>query len=323
MKGIHVGLGSFGMGWCRLLAALPEVGLLAVVDINPQCFEHTKALAIPCFTSLEEAIATVGKPDFIVNTTSPSGHLPVNKIAFAHNIPVLMEKPIAEDFAQVQDMLAYGKQGQKLMVAENYRYCLANIFVKEAIASRLKNISGVNLIYRQHHHMPDTNYHTHMQHPVMIDIGVHLIDLLRFFTNLEVEKVYAQTSTPPWSWYKGYSNAKILGELTGGVQLTYDTAMDARAITSWFGHWTFTAQNGVARYEWGKLHFHMEDGDTTLDIPTDEKGADKARMFAEFTAYVKNNTPPQTHIFDQAKNAAVVEAAIQSAQSGTAVSVDM
>ena len=323
MRLIHVGLGNFGMGWVRLMHSLPEVEFLAAVDTNEGSFAQMQEFGVACYTGLEDAIAAVGKPDFVINATSPAGHLPVNKVAFAHNIPVLMEKPISEDFAQVQAMVEYARQGQKLMIAENYRYCMANIFVREQLQSRLRNISSVNLIYRQHHHMPDTNYHTHMQQPVMIDIGVHLVDLLRFFTGLEVQKVYAQASRPQWSWYKGLSNAKILGEMDGGVQLCYDTSMDSFAKTSWFGNWTFTAENGVAKYEYGRLTFNFGDGDEVVEIPPDEKGADKQRVFEEFKAFVKDGTVPQTDIFDQANNAAVIEAAIQSAESGLAVKVPL
>ena len=313
MRVIHVGLGGFGIGWCKLMHQRNDIDLIAIVDSNVNTHEKVSELKIPCYISLEDALRAA-KPDFIFNATPPHVHLAINKLAFSHNIPVLMEKPISENFEDAIAMLEYAKSGQKLVVAENYRFYNNNIFVKEQIQSRLRNISSINMVFRQHHHMPDTNYHSGMEHPALIDLGVHHIDLLRFFTGKEVKHVYAQVNTPAWSWYKGFSNVKMLATMEDGVQFSYECSMDSYAKTSWNGNWAFTAENGVARYEKDKLYFSMEDGEYVLDVPENENGQDKHRILDEFIAYVQGGAIPQTDITDQIYTSAVVEAAIQSTE---------
>ena len=321
LKVILVGLGDFGIGWYREVLKHEGLTLAAVVDSNIDT--HSKADAqVPCYTCLAAALEDT-TPDFIINATPPHAHLAINRLAFSRNIPVLMEKPISEDYAEVLEMLEYAKNGQKLMVAENYRYSPQNMFVKEQIRSRLQSISGVNLVFRQHHHVSAGNYHNTMQHPAIVDIGVHHIDLLRFFTGREVRRVYAQLSTPAWSWYGSASNVKMVAEMQGGIQFCYDLAMDARAVTGWSGDWTFTAQNGVARYTKDKLRFDLEDGIIELELPTSTHKSDKHRMLDDFILYVRNGVVPQVDITDQVKNAAAAEAAIQSAKTGRAVDVDI
>ena len=321
MKVVHIGLGGFGVGWCRAIQQRQDITLAAIVDTNPETFAKVHEFNIPCFTSLEEALAST-RPDFIFNATPPGIHLEINRIACAHNIPVLMEKPIAEDFAHVVEMLEFTKKGHKIAVAENYRFYANNIFVKQELDKHLVNISSVNMQFMRRHRMPDHNYHSQMKHPALIDIGVHHIDLLRFFTGKEVLDVYAQASTPSYSWYKGLSGAKILAQMEDGIQFSYDCVMDARAITGWNGHWTFIAENGVARYIDDKLHFTTEGGDFTLAVPENEKGGDKNLLLDEFIAYLQHNKTPQTVLADQIKNAAVVEAAIQSLETRAAVATE-
>jgi len=325
MKAIHVGLGGFGIGWPRLINGRNDVELIAAVDRNEATFEKVKEFNVPCFKNLEDAFKAVGKPDFIINATPPGVHLAVNRLAFSYfdsPIPVLMEKPIAENFADIREMLEHAKNGQKIMVAENYRYTTANVFAKKEIQSRLRNISAINMVFRQHHHMPDTNYHAHMEHPAMIDIGVHHIDLLRFFTGMEVHRVYAQLAKPAWSWYRGLSNVKMLAEMDNSVQFCYDCSMDSYAKTNWYGNWTFTAENGVARYFGDKLIFNMEDGDIELDVPKNVPSGDKTGIMDEFLAYLQSDILPQTSLADQAKNAAVVEAGIQAAEQVRCIDVE-
>ena len=321
LKVVHVGLGDFGIGWCKAVYERKDLELVGVVDSRKSTHRHVEALNVPCYLSLAEALETV-KPDFIVNATPPGAHMEINKLAFSYNIPVLMEKPISEDFAEVMEMLKMSEDGQKLVVAENYRYSARNIFVKEQLRKHLHGITGINLLFRKHHHVSEGNYHAQLKHPAIIDIGVHHIDLLRFFTGRDVRKVSALLYTPTWSWYSGFSNAKMLAEMDDGMHFCYDCSLDSHRITSWGGEWTFSAENGTGFYDGEKLVFNI--GGEIIE-PEMSMGLEKpARqmLLDEFILYVKDGIIPQTDITDQVKNAAVAEAAIRSSADGCLVDVD-
>ena len=316
MKIIHVGLGNFGLWWCNVIhermTKCKDITLVAIVDQNIVTHDKVKLLDVPCYTDLAEAIR-FHAPDFILNATPPQAHMVVNRIAFSFDVPVLMEKPISEDYQEVLECLRFAREGQKLAVAENYRYILQNIFVKEQLQKHLKNINAINLTFRRRHQMAEENYHIHMAQPLAVDITTHHIDLLRFFTDTEVKTVIAHAYTPNWSWYKGVSNMKAIGTMAQNIHFAYDASMDAYAETSWFGEWTFTAENGVARYANETLIINTAAEEVVLTIPTDNEINDKHRLLDDFMTYVKTDVSPPTHINDQAKNAAVVEAMIQSA----------
>jgi len=320
---VHVGLGDFGLWWCNVLyermKERKDIELIAIVDRDKDTHKHVSEYDVPCYTDLADALEA-GKPDFVLNSTPPYAHMAVNRVAFSHNIPVLMEKPISEDFEEVLECLEFADNGQKLMIAESYRHFIHTIFVKEQLAKHLHNLSSVNMVFRRHHKEAG-KYHFDMEHPTLIDISIHHFDLLRFLTGKEVWKLSAQLNTPEWSWYKGVSNVKVIAEMDDNVQFCYDASMDSYGETSWIGNWTFTAENGVARLIDDKLHFHMEDSCFSLDLPQEDEVADKHRMLDAFMAYIRGGPVPQTDIQDQVKNAAIAEATIQAAKKGCAVEV--
>ena len=321
MKIIHVGLGNFGLWWLEVIMKRKDIEVIAVVDFSEETHKLVDKYNVSCYKSLSDALAAVPKPDFIVNSTPPYAHLSVNREAFSKNIPVLMEKPISEDYADVLECLDFAKDGQKLMVAESYRYQLACMFVKEQLEKRLQNITGINLVFSRRHHVENQNYHAKMRQPMLIDIGVHHFDLLRFFTGKEVRQVYAKLSKPDWSWYNGISNVKMVAELDDGLLFSYDGSMDSHFCTCWYGHWTFTAENGLCKFIENRLHFYVEDEHEEIEVPEEDETNDKHRMLDEFMAYVSDGKVPQTEIIDQVKNAAIIEAAITSSKSGSAETV--
>ena len=309
MKIIHVGLGDFGLWWCEILHQRmmdkKDITLVAIVDTNEATHQRVAAFGIPCYTSLEDAIAAT-RPGFILNSTPPAAHITVNRIAHSHNIPVLMEKPISEDHSDVLENLQLAKQGHKLAVAENYRYLRSCIFVRDEIKSKLQNISSINVTFRRHHHMQ--NYHATMAQPMLIDITTHHIDLLRFFTDSEVSAVSARLTKPSWSWYTGMSNVKAIGEMTSGIEFIYDGALDAFDETSWVGFWTFTAENGVAKFINNQLHLNIGGVEETIQIPQDDEVASKNKILEDFMDYINDSVSPPIILSNQAKNAAVVNA---------------
>jgi len=319
MRVLHIGLGDYGYGWCRALSEYGNVKLVGIVDKNDDTFKKVSVPSVPCFTDLQTAISSV-KPDFIMNASPPDTHLPLNRIAFLHNIPVLMEKPISEDFSEVQESLELARKGQKIVVAENYRYMIENMFVKEQVDRRLYNLTGINLTFRKHHN--ENNYHKELRHPMLIDVGIHHLDLLRFFSGKEAVSVYARLNTPEWSWYKGYSNVKMVAEMEDGVLINYDASLDSHYPTEWSGTWTFTAENGVAVYDGNKLQFDVDGNHLTFEIPKESKvNADKYRILDDFLAYINGGIVPPTDISDQYKTAIIAQAAILAHERGSIINI--
>src|SRR5690606_20834022 len=107
-------------GWYK---RLKDRGLLAaVVEKNPEMKNKMGDDPYPFFESLEEAFEQV-EFDFIVNVTPPSVHTSVNMAAFDRRIPVLCEKPIANEYEEALQVVERAeRENIPFMIAENYRF---------------------------------------------------------------------------------------------------------------------------------------------------------------------------------------------------------
>lgn len=314
---MHIGLGEFGFGWFEALAEHDDISLVGIVDFDASKLQKARdyrdcALYSDAATAMDEQ-----KPDFIVNATPPAAHKLINKLACDRNIPILCEKPIAENYDDALDLLDRAKSGQKIMIAENYRYTDENRFVKSVIGGHNFDIIKIN--FRKCHFM--TNYHKDLLHPLLLDVTVHHLDLLRYFTGSEVNDVYADFYTPEWSWYKGYSNAAICLTMENGIKVFYNGSLDAYDDeTSWNGSWEFSGENGVLRYNGYALS--LSQSGRVSDIPVPQSAtSDKNAMLDDFITYLKTGSLPQTHIFDNIKTFEIVHSALQSFESKKVVSL--
>ena len=302
MKALLVGLGIWGTLWYERLTEHKDVRLTGAVDADKQKWKDDTGVRF--FDDAEKAMDIL-KPDFILNATPPVAHKKINDLAFDRNIPVLSEKPIAEEHEDVLHIVNRAADGQRLMIAENYRYVPQIRKIKNCLEdSKAGVIKEVNILFQQTHHID--NYHMTMKHPMLMDVGIHHLDMLRYFTGSDAKTVNAQFRIPAGSWYNGYSNAELRILMQNGVNATYSGSLDADVIdSSWYGTWTFICENDTLRFE-------PEDGNvnTGLDAVLDS-----------FLDYLHNGTMPETHISDNYKTYQIAHAAICSFSTGKDITI--
>src|SRR3954452_5813379 len=105
---IQCGLGGVGQEWRdNATAASPDFEVVAVVDIaEKELAAGGEQLGVPPerrFNDLEQAIKNV-QADGVLTVTPPAVHVQHAKIAFAHGLHLLTEKPIADDLANAKLM---------------------------------------------------------------------------------------------------------------------------------------------------------------------------------------------------------------------------
>lgn len=103
-----LGAGQFGTLHARTLAGLPEAQLVAIGDALP---ERAQTLADELgvkstFTDLGEFLQTT-QVDGIVIATRTSTHVPLAQIALDAGLAVLIEKPVAENTADISQLLQH------------------------------------------------------------------------------------------------------------------------------------------------------------------------------------------------------------------------
>ena len=294
MRALLTGLGSWGMQWYEKLTLRDDIFLAGAVDLNTQLWKTGNA---DCrfYADAREAMDAI-KPDFVLNATPPNVHRLINDLAFDRNIPVLCDKPIADNHDDVIHIVSRAANGQKLMIAENYRYAPQSRRVKDClIQKQVGTINEIHMLFRRCHHID--NYHMSMEHPMLMDVGIHHLDMLRYFTESEAKSVYAKFHTPPDSWYSGYSNAELRITMRNGIKVIYKGSLDADVCeTGWYGRWDFIGETGTLRFE-------PEDGEAN------ESGN---AVLDSFIDYVRHGTIPETHISDNFKTYGIAQAAMRS-----------
>jgi predicted dehydrogenase len=98
-----VGVGHLGQHHARILSALPDAELAAVVDVRAdRAAEIAGKHHVPAFTELPPALAAV---DAVVVAVPTVDHLSVTRECLERRIPVLIEKPIASSMAEADAIL--------------------------------------------------------------------------------------------------------------------------------------------------------------------------------------------------------------------------
>jgi predicted dehydrogenase len=116
-----IGVGALGRHHARILATLPEVELAAVVDINEARAREIGGLVnAPVATSASEML---GRVDAVTIAVPTESHLSVALPFLQRGTAVLVEKPLARDAREAQQMIdAAAASGAVFAVGHTERY---------------------------------------------------------------------------------------------------------------------------------------------------------------------------------------------------------
>jgi len=191
LRGLVVGLGIMGSHHLRVLLAMDEVEVAAVVD--PDDGRRSTAQrswpGLRAYESLEEALAG-GRLDFAA-VAVPVTHLPLcaHEI-LAAGVHPLVEKPMApseeEALAVVEDADA---RGLVLGVGHVERFNPAVVALKRKIDEGL-----LGRIYQMHARRLSPFPDRDSMRGVALDLATHDIDVMRYLTGTEVARVFGETS---------------------------------------------------------------------------------------------------------------------------------
>ena len=217
MQGALIGCGFFAQNhlnaWRDLRA--DGVELIAVCDIDP---EKAKAAAetfgVPRYYTDPVALFETEELDFVDIATRTETHLDVVSVAVKHGVRTIVQKPLAPDWATCLDMVRQAKQaGVPLAVHENFRYQAPMQAVKKVLDSGvIGDLTWARLSFRFGFDIYKTQpYFHHEKRLVILDSGIHILDLARFFLG-EVRHLSCETQQ---------RNTKNIGEDTATMMLRH------------------------------------------------------------------------------------------------------
>ncbi|MGB7158680.1 MAG: Gfo/Idh/MocA family oxidoreductase [Tepidisphaeraceae bacterium] len=329
---IQCGVGGMGKTWWKgATHSSPDFDLVAIADVADAALgEAGDAIGIAPdrrFKSLEAALDEV-EADAVLTVTPPAVHVQHAELAFARGLHLITEKPIGDTLENAKRMVAMARDaGRQLVVAQNYRFTPHNQTLKRVVAEKTVGDFG-------HGHLDfyipadfTGSFREAMEFPLLVDMAIHHIDLIRCITGRNVQRVTAQSFRPAWSWYQHDPGLKMLLELDGGLPFSYSGDWSARGqTTGWSGTWRMQCAEGsihlegdrvsVARSQrWGKdaSNVHVANDDLAL--------AGQARLLHDFANAIHTGKPAETSGEDNLWSFATVIAGVISAKEKRTVDV--
>jgi len=182
-----IGVGVMGSNHARVLAELPGVKLVGVADPDrKRCDQVARSLGCASFG---DAADLVRRGVDAVTIAAPTHlHRDIAIACAGRGIHVLVEKPIASTIEESRAIVAAARRaGVTLMVGHVERFNPAVQSIKRAIKDQ--NILSI-AITRVGPFPPRMS-----NVGVVIDLAVHDIDLIRWFTDSEIVEIQPQTSS--------------------------------------------------------------------------------------------------------------------------------
>jgi predicted dehydrogenase len=182
-----IGAGVMGSNHGRVLAGLPGVTLVGIVDPLPaHRVRATEMTGCSTFGTLDELLAA--GVDAVTIAAPTHLHHEISLICIARGVHVLVEKPIASTVEEGREIVAAAQRaGVTLMVGHVERFNPAVASIKQAIRGEDILSIGITRVGPFPPRMSNVG--------VVIDLAVHDIDLIRWFTESEIIDVQPQLSS--------------------------------------------------------------------------------------------------------------------------------
>ena len=322
---VQVGAGGMGRTWLSTIDANPDARLVGLVDLDEdvarRALEDRGGAEVAIGRSVAE-VARAADADAVVNVTVPGAHLIVNEEAMQAGYPVLCEKPAAPTVAAALLQVAMADlAGELLMISQSRRYFAA---IRE-LRRRVVELGDIGTVSTEFFRAPTFDgFRLEMAHVLLVDMAIHSFDAARFVIGAEPVSVYCEEFNPPWSWFTGSANAVATFAFEGGARYVYNGSWCAPGLeTSWNGNWRVSAAGGTATWD-GADALAVQTTDAAEPtaagygpIPEETEGS-----LAAFIAALRSGDRPENDIRSNVRSLAMVEAAVESAESGRRVLID-
>lgn len=342
------GCGGVSAGHFSAYAANPRAHLVAAVDVRPELAEAAARRwgAERWYSSVEAALDDAAVR--VVDLCLPHHlHAPVAIQAAKAGKHVFVEKPIANTLDEADAMIAACREhGVLLMVDQTKRYqnrhrtlkqLLDNGYIGEPLLVKAAYLQDITYAW---HHMEPERLKGYWKHDGVISgIGIHVLDLLRWFIGeaVEVQAVATtsdlidpgRTTEDTGLMLLRFANGCV-GEATVSYVLKdprYAAGWDAMPIQIYGRHGaitmdesdTITVTSEKITSVPGPGHFQMHVKPPVGASRPPVEGM--AGAIAHLLDCLKTGAQPLTHGEDARASLALVEAAYQSVREGRAVRV--
>jgi predicted dehydrogenase len=207
-----VGVGHLGQHHARILAAMPDVELVAVADSRP---EQARAVAAKCgTTALDDYRSMLGSVDAVTVAVPTFLHREVAGAFLARGIATLVEKPMAGTAADAEQLVAQARATNALLQVGHIERFNPALQALEQLPIRPKYVSAERL---------STYTFRSTDIGVVLDLMIHDLDLVLSLITAPVRSV-AAVGLSLFGEHEDIANARIEFEDGSVANLTASRA---------------------------------------------------------------------------------------------------
>jgi predicted dehydrogenase len=349
MRILLVGAGVRGRTWAKVCSEASGVELVGILDQDKSRAESVRENCPDpgpvVYPDLRSAIRG-GDLDAVIVSTPPDSHHALVSAAFAAGKHVLCEKPLSDEMGEVIDLVQRAQECDRiLMVGMNFRYLSTSQRIRQIVQERQLGAVGYGqFTYVRHRdgNRDDLNdYPLTMPYPMLLEQSIHHFDLLRYCYDSEVESLVADSWRPSWSTYEKDCCVSVLFRFENGIRVNY--------LGTWTASWNKMSFSWRTEFDSGVLIQQSQFDDLvrvdfepglglsgvrfkTADdaepgrvekLPPCVPFIDDSRLLlAEFTKAVGGEVEPVTTGRDHLRSLCLVQACIESFESGSWVNLD-
>jgi len=198
IKTAVIGVGSMGINHARINWELQDVDLVGVADFNHETAQRVASKYNTKAFFNHETLLDETRPDAVTLAVPTIYHHKIALDIIERGIPLLIEKPIAFTIEEGQDIIDKAKQNNvKLMIGHIERFNPAITTLKKIVAA-----GELGRIFQMDAHRQGPFPARIADVGVVIDLAVHDLDVMRFVSQTEVIRVYAETEKHIHSKYE-------------------------------------------------------------------------------------------------------------------------
>jgi predicted dehydrogenase len=224
-----------------------EARLVACADPDPAMRQRmSDTYGIPVHADTAELLAR-SDIDVVDICTPPTLHPRLIRAAAEAGKHALSEKPLALDFDEASDAIARATElGVQVGVMQNYRYRPEYIEARNAVVGGRIGTPFMASLQALLHWYGGAEYRRAAEKMLMLEVGYHYVDLLRFMLNADVTKVYAVAGRPDTTPIAGDTySAMILHFDNGAVGNIVNSGECQGARTNWGGEAVVQGSGGT------------------------------------------------------------------------------
>jgi D-apiose dehydrogenase len=336
LRGTLIGCGFFAVNQMHGWRDVHGADIIAICDTNPSRLNVIgDQFSITARYTDARTMLETERPDFVDIATTVPSHRALVEVAAQLEIPVICQKPFAQNIADAKAMVAAcTATNTPLMVHENFRWQSAIRHVKQVITQgaigqpfwgRVSFRSAYDVFSGQ-------PYLAEGERFIVEDLGIHALDVARFLLG-DARSVSAR-ATRINPQIKGEDVATMLLDHGAGVTSIVDCSYATRQEVEAFPETLIEIDGtlGSLRLSQGyKLTVTTPTGTTHKDVsphllpwaskPWHNIQESVVLIQQHWVDCLKHNREPDTSGRDNLQTFALVEAVYESAKSGKSVSI--